>query len=481
MAKIIFVLRNPTFFRFVEAIIRSLLEHNHNVTLISPQTSRLKDSSFDISNSAMMIDAKAAHNGPAENLMFVPLTDRRRRTTWVSVTRTLRTYACRVSGEDPWSDPQREWCVTLLPYFIQRVFNRAGRDRVEALLKLRIVRAVLARGELLLRPQRAVVLQLRDLNPDLVIVTPAIYPFYSAEVDYLKATRRLGRRSCVLVASWDNLTTTGMFPMVPDAVLVWNEAQVEEAVHIHGLPRDIIAVVGAPVFDQWFSLGYREPREDFCQRAGLNPAQPYVVYAVSSPIVGNESAIAVRLAGELTARAGDLGIQVLVRPHPNLRRGLDRLTESGLYVWPPVGVFPLTTDQKRDYFNTLYHAAAVVGLNTSVFLEAMILDKPCVSIATEVAARAPFKHYEHLVNADCCEFVADEAAAAAAVIDLLRGRDTRCEARRRFIEAFIRPRGLNEPAASAAVDVIEALCSPKDSSAAGSSPKWLKRTMEVAG
>jgi hypothetical protein len=91
----------------------------------------------------------------------------------------------------------------------------------------------------------------------------------------------------------------------------------------------------------------------------------------------------------------------------------------------------------------------------------MILDKPCVSIAPQVAVRAPLKHYEYLINADCCEFVADEAAAAAAVIDLLRGRDTKRESRRRLIKTFIRPCGLNQTAAQAAVEVIETLCSTK--------------------
>jgi hypothetical protein len=459
VSRITFVLRDPTYLRFVEGIIRTLAEHGHSLTLISPQT-RSKNSLFDIRDSVTQINAKIAGNGRAGQLTFLPIAlDQRRIIHWLSTARMLRSYAYRVSGQYQWSDPQRERWITFMPYFVQRVFHKVGRNRVEALLKLRIVGAALAGAELLARPHPDVVLQLRNLNSDLVIATPAIYPFYSAEIDYLKAARMLGRPSSVLVASWDHLTVRGIFHMTPDAVLVWNQAQVDEAIRIHRLPKQKIAAVGAPVFDEWFSVGYREPREVFCQRAGLDPAQPYIVYAISSPSVGDESAIVNRLASELAAHAGDIGIQLLVRPHPNHSRGLDRLNGPGLRVWPAVGVFPMAADQKRDYFNTLYHAVAVVGLNTSVFLEAMILDKPCVSITSEVAARAPFAHYEHLVNADCCEFVADEAAAAAAVIDLLRGRDTKREARRYLVKTFLRPRGLNQPAAQAAAEVIETLCS----------------------
>lgn len=463
MSRVAFVLREPTFFRFVEGIIRSLLERGHRVALISPQTSSLKNFSFDIRDSVALINAQTASNGTAGNLMFLPLTvDQRRRAAWVTVARHLRSYAYRVSGKYQWVESQRERWVTFLPYNIQRVFHWGGRKRIEAFLDLKIVRAALARAETLSRPQPAVVFQLRELDPDVVIATPVVYPSYSGEVDYLKAASTLGVPSCVLVASWDHLTVRGVFPMIPDAVLVWSEAQVDEAINVHGVPKDRIATVGAPVFDQWFSLGYREPREVFCQRAGLNPARPYVVYAVSSPVFGNESAIAVRLASELTARAGDTGIQLLVRPHPLRGVGLNQMNESGLHVWPSVGAFPMEAEQKQHYFNTLYHAAAVIGLNTTVFLEAMILDKPCVSIASQVAARAPLAHYEHLVDADCCELVADEAAAAAAVIDLLRGRDAKHEARHRFVKNFIRPRSLDQPAAQAAVEAIEALCSTKN-------------------
>jgi hypothetical protein len=464
MSLIAFVLRDSNFFRFADGIICSLLEHGHTVILISGERPS-RHSSFDIKQNLELINTQLGSYRTAGKLKFVPLTiDQGRRAAWLNVVRLLRSYSYRISGKYQWVESQRERWVTFLPSSIQRVFHWVGRKRVEAILKLSIVRAALARAELLLSPPKAVVLQLRNLDPDVVIATPLLYPMYSGEVDYLKAARVLGRPTCVLVASWDHLTVRGVFPMIPDMALVWNERQVDEAADIHGLPKEKIAAVGAPVFDDWFSLRYWEPREVFCQRAGLDPARPFIVYAVSAPIVGDECDVAVRLVSELTARAGDVSVQVLVRPHPLHTQGLDRMKRAGLHVWPPDGVFPFKADQKRDYFNTLYHAAAVVGLNTSVFLEAMILDKPCVSIASQVAARAPLAHYEHLVKAACCEFVSDEIAAAITVIDLVRGRDTRRDARCRFIKNFIRPHGLNRPAAQVAVRVIETLCRRSGSS-----------------
>ena len=40
------------------------------------------------------------------------------------------------------------------------------------------------------------------------------------------------------VGSWDHLTTKGLIHELPDRVLVWNEAQKQEAVELHGVPAE---------------------------------------------------------------------------------------------------------------------------------------------------------------------------------------------------------------------------------------------------
>ena len=49
--------------------------------------------------------------------------------------------------------------------------------------------------------------------------------------------------------------------------------------------------------------------------------------------------------------------------------------------WPrPVprvwGSNPIDAESRADYFDSMYHAAAVVGLNTSALVEAAIVDRP---------------------------------------------------------------------------------------------------------
>ena len=93
---------------------------------------------------------------------------------------------------------------------------------------------------------------------------------------------------------------------------------------------------------------------------------------------------------------------VLLRPHPaNARqwRALDPdLPDTAL--WPPIGSDPSAPDFRDDYFDSIYHSAAVVGINTSAQIEAAILRRPVLTVrAREFAhAQAGTLHFQHLVD-----------------------------------------------------------------------------------
>src|ERR687892_383953 len=89
------------------------------------------------------------------------------------------------------------------------------------------------------------------LRPDVVVAMPMVFPA-SGDVEYAKAAHALGIPTVFAVGSWDHLGGKGLCPLVPDAVLVWNEEMAWEAAALHDIPRERIVVVGAPSFDFWF-------------------------------------------------------------------------------------------------------------------------------------------------------------------------------------------------------------------------------------
>ena len=305
---------------------------------------------------------------------------------------------------------------------------------------------------------------LRDRKPDAVLVSPVV-EFASTQVEYVKSARRLAIPCAIPIASWDNLTGKGLIRVTPDRVLVWNEIQVAEATEMHGITAGRTIATGAPKFDEWFDRRPSMSREDFAAKVGLDPGRPFVLYACSSSFIARdeEAAFVVRWLEALRAdpRLRDVG--VLARPHPQNAsqwRDVD-LGDPHAVVWPRGGAQPDGGDARADFYDSLAYCAAVVGLNTSTMLEAAILGRSVLSPRTEEFAgtQEGTLHFRYLlaenggflhVGAMPGEHL-DQLAAA------LEDDPERDEQTRRFVESFLRPRGLDRPTAPILADEVEAV------------------------
>ena len=270
----------------------------------------------------------------------------------------------------------------------------------------RLLQGFLAACERAIPVSRSAVAEMLEVMPDVVLVSRLI-DFGSAQVDYVRAAQYLGIPAGLPVASWDNLTNKGLMKVRPDFVTVWNEFQKEEAVTLHGVPEDRVWVTGAQTFDVWFDRKPSSDRTAFCQRLGFDPQRRLIVYLCSSrSIAGYEVDIVVRWLRALRSHDDPLvqNASVIVRPHPKHAdqwRGVDLSEFGAVDVWPRAGVVPLTDGQRDDFFDTLYHAAAIVGLNTSAQIEAAIVGRPVLVLIDPeaTAARAgtlETLHFRHL-------------------------------------------------------------------------------------
>jgi FAD/FMN-containing dehydrogenase len=296
---------------------------------------------------------------------------------------------------------------------------------------------------------------IREHHPDLLLVTPLI-ELGSQQVDYVKCARRLGIRIALCVASWDNLTSKGLIRVVPDHVIVWNEAQKSEAVSLHGVDPGRVAVTGAQLFDHWFEDRPSRSREEFCRTVGLDPARPFVLYVGSSTFIApDEVPFAERWIARLrgSREPAVAGAGVLIRPHPANSRQWRAFETPGLTnvaIWPPIGTDPTAPDFRRDYFDTLYYCAAVVGINTSAQIEASIVDRPVFTIrAPEFAhAQEGTLHFRYLVNDGGAVRVADTLDEhVAQLAKALSGAPDAARDVREFVRSFVRPHGLDVPVA----------------------------------
>jgi len=329
-------------------------------------------------------------------------------------------------------------------------------------LARRGLRGLLAAIERAIPPSRAIEEFLRAHNPDLLLVTPLV-ELGSQQVDYVKAARGLGIRSALCVASWDNLTSKGLIRVLPDHVLVWNETQKREAVELHGVAPGQVVVTGAHLFDRWFDARPSRSRDEFCRRVGLDPDRPFVLYVGSSVFIAPDEvpfadAWVAALRGSADPAVARLG--VLIRPHPaNARqwRAFDAAAFENVALWPPIGTDPNAPDFRSDYFDSMAYSVGVVGINTSAQIEAGIVGRPVFTIQTPEFAHAQegTLHFQYLVgeNGGLVQAAATFDEHVAQLAALARGGD-RAGGHLEFVGAFVRPRGLDTPAAPVFAEAI---------------------------
>ena len=212
-----------------------------------------------------------------------------------------------------------------------------------------------------------------------MLVTPLI-DLGSRQADWLRGAKRLGIRTGFPVFSWDNLTNKGLVRDEPDLTLVWNDLQAREAEELHGISPARIRITGAPVADPWFDWRPSRSREELCAEVGLDPSQPIVLYLCSSEFVApNEVEFVPRWLERLRSHGGPLAeAGYLIRPYPDTAQ---RWVAAGLdgpqvRVWPRFGEAPRDDTSRRDYFDSIYHASAVVGINTTAQIESAIVGRP---------------------------------------------------------------------------------------------------------
>ena len=307
---------------------------------------------------------------------------------------------------------------------------------------------------------------IRAENPDIVLLTPLI-DLGSDQTDVVKGAKALGIPVGLCVHSWDNLTNKGLIRIVPDRVFVWNEPQKREAVEMHGVPASDVVVTGAPVFDQWFDREPSTTREQFSEKTGLPGDRPYILYLGSSAFIAPEESRfvldwlrALRAASDPRLREA----AVLIRPHPENQPTWQRLDLSefeDVTVWPRGGANPIDPQSKNDFFDSIHYATAAVGINTTAQIEAGIQDCPVFTIGSDdhAGTQEGTLHFKYLMN-EGGGLVRHAATFDEHLGQLVTAFDRTEEDRQRlrsFVQAFVRPFGLDLPATPRIADGIDEL------------------------
>jgi hypothetical protein len=307
-----------------------------------------------------------------------------------------------------------------------------------------------------------------DHDPDAILVSPLVSEA-SPQPDVVKSAQALGVPVAVCVASWDRLTTKGIMRIVPDRVIVWNRTQVAEARELHRVPADRIAVTGAQPFDRWFARRPSTSRPEFCAKVGLPDERPYVLFVGSTAGVSkpDDQNCFVRrwiqaLRGSADARLSEAAI--LIRPHSynlGIWTDADMFGLGPVAEWPRGAANPVSNDDRADYFDSMYHAAAVVGINMSAMIEAAIIGRPVHTIRTPefTHTQSGALHFQYLLpeNGGFLRLATTLDAHAEQLANSLTAPEREAGTLSHFVGHFVRPLGLERPCVPLVADELERL------------------------
>ncbi|MCZ7545721.1 MAG: hypothetical protein M5R40_20370 [Anaerolineae bacterium] len=147
----------------------------------------------------------------------------------------------------------------------------ANRQIIEALVKLE------RRLHLLSPGADAFHKLFSELKPDLVFNTSHIHG-QEAHLP-VKVAHDMGIPTVGFIFSWDNLTSRSRIFEPYDYYLVWHQKMRDQLVSIYpNIQPENVLVTGTPQFDFHFKPEYWLAREALCQRIGVDPSRPFVLY-----------------------------------------------------------------------------------------------------------------------------------------------------------------------------------------------------------
>jgi len=450
--KILFTALHFANYRNFESVIRDLAARGHRVHLLADE-----EESF---GGQALVERLAAEY-PAITWGWTPSP---RGEPWFPVAQKLRFALDYVRFLDPQyaeAKKLRLRNIERTPRLVRWLTSGVG----GALVGHRAVAAALKAAERMLPRSRAIAQLLEDGQPDVVLLTSLTFS-RSLAMDQLKAARALGIPTGACIMSWDHLSSKALVHIAPDRTIVWNDVQRREAGGMHGLSAGSIVVTGAQCYDQWFERRPTRSRDEFCRAVGLDPSRPFVLYVCSAmspvpnpvePVFVKEWIEAVRGSVDPTLRTAG----ILVRPHPERVREWSGVSLEGLDNVVVHGRNPIDADAKADYFDSLYHSAAVVGLCTTVFLEAAIVGRPVLTMLLPAYRmhQDGMTHFRYLLNVEggLLHTAPDVPAHLAQLANAMKTTGERDERNRRFVTAFVRPQGLETASTPRFVDAVEEL------------------------
>ncbi len=232
---------------------------------------------------------------------------------------------------------------------------------------------------------------LEKIQPSLVVST---YPINFLEAKFLYAAKKKKITTLIHLLSWDNITSKGIFPVIPDQFIVWGKVMNQELKEYYGTADEAIHICGVPHFDNHIRVKKAPEYKALLTKLGLDATLPYIFVAMSSPrFAPHEIDIVEWLAKAINEDVFGKEMQLVVRPHPQNVQGslsdkrwikrLDNLNGKRVAVDYPQLVkskvrWSMRKSDMNHLSNLLVGCSVCLNSGSTVSIDALMMDKPVI-------------------------------------------------------------------------------------------------------
>ena len=232
---------------------------------------------------------------------------------------------------------------------------------------------------------------LDKINPGLVVST---YPVNFLEAKFLYAAKQKNIATLIHLLSWDNISSKGIFPVIPDHFIVWGKVMYDELKAYYGTKEEAIQICGVPHFDNHIKIKKQPNFKPILEKLGLKPNLPYLFFAMSSPrFAPHEIDIVEQLAKAIQNKKFRQDLQLIVRPHPQNVQGsladrrwikrLDNIQGEGVAVdYPQLNKSKVRWSMKKsdmDHLSNLLAGCSIcLNSGSTVSIDALMMDKAVI-------------------------------------------------------------------------------------------------------
>ena len=228
---------------------------------------------------------------------------------------------------------------------------------------------------------------LKNYQPDYVVITPLIFDIFLKQNEIIKACKKLKISSTFILRSWDNLSNKSTMNIFPNNIITWNNFQREELQSLHANSFSKTHEIGASLYEYLYQYNQQK------QKTKINSVFKYknmtkenlVVYLGSSPqIVEDDLNYFSDLVIKLKLQNFFEKYKLLYRPHPLIKNLNEKnysneikqlINEDKLIIYPDGDNFKEQILDKQLLCDTIRNSRALLGVNTSVMIEANFFNK----------------------------------------------------------------------------------------------------------